>query len=201
VPQRPFFASVEWAKWVVHSIPRDVRSAVDLGCGKGILSYIIKSEFPEMERLVGVEIFEPYIDFAAPRGIFNRIVKWDLTKLPLPFGEKEFDVGICVDTLEHLPKRNSSALLSEIERIAGLVVVTTPNVWNPNIASTLDGNDYQLHHSVWKPSEFRRRGYDVKGIGDFKWGPVAVRFALGPSTYLMPEFSTTMLAIKGRRRS
>ena len=146
--------------------------------------------------MVGIEIYEPYIDFVKERKIFDEVIRWDLTKLPLPIGNKEFDVAFCVEAIEHVDKTAASALISEMERVAGLVILTTPNVWNENQDSALDGNTDQLHRSIWSPGDFRRRGYEVRGIGDFKWGPTALKFALGPLTYPFPELGTNLLAIK-----
>lgn len=192
----PISASVELAHWVISYIPRNTKSVLDVACGKGIIPYILKSQFTQIERMTGIEIYDPYIEFVKERNIFDEVIKRDLTVLPLPLGDKEFDVAFCVEAIEHIEKQSAFALISEMERVARLVILTTPNIWNENLDSTLDGNMAQMHRSRWSPDDFRRRGYAVRGLGYFKWGPRAIRFGLNPLTYLFPELSTNLIAIK-----
>jgi hypothetical protein len=76
----------------------------------------------------------------------------------------DFDVVLCLDVLEHLPKTDGFRLLSEMERIAQRqVIISTP--LGHYEQHGIDDNPYQVHRSQWSVSEFERRGYIVRGVG------------------------------------
>ena len=85
----------------------------------------------------------------------------DLTK-PLPFTNNSYDVAILLDVIEHLEKLEGFKLLNEIKRVVKKrFFVLTPLLWKANEEETNDPNspyyhnDYNLHHSLWSPSDFR----------------------------------------------
>lgn len=88
----------------------------------------------------------------------------DLRKTPLPFKNEEFEVATCIEVIEHLPKEDGEKMLSELERIAQTVIVSTPfHYFNQD---ALDDNPYRTHVSKWSTWDFRRRGYKIKGVGN-----------------------------------
>jgi 2-polyprenyl-3-methyl-5-hydroxy-6-metoxy-1,4-benzoquinol methylase len=186
-----------WYSWVLRAVPLESRSIIDLGCGRGIMGALCRI-YREPQRLVGVDIFEPYLEFCRKLGLYDELVMWDLQKIPLPFAEREFDVCICTEVLEHLPKLKGEELLDEMERIASQIIVTTPNLFF--VQPEYDGNPWQKHVSRWSVRDFRRRGYRVFGIGGLKVLGKRVRYvstALSMMTFWMPQISDTILAIKG----
>lgn len=106
---------------IVNQIPP--RSKIlDLGCGDGNVTQL----FLKKGEVVGVDISKEALKKAERRGIKTKL--HDLNQLPLPFGDKSFDVVILTDTLEHL--LDPLEVLKETFRIlnpGGRIIVTVPN--------------------------------------------------------------------------
>ena len=97
-----------WTRRFLHKlleeIPKDVESLIDVGCGRGIVGAMTRiCRTPE--RLVGVDIFQDYIDFCKKFSIYDELHRLDLRKTLLPFRNSEFSVATCIETIEHLPKK------------------------------------------------------------------------------------------------
>jgi hypothetical protein len=204
---------------ILDAIPANCSSLVDLGCGRGIIGALCRI-YRAPQRLVGVDGFEPYLAFCKHMGFYEELLKKDLRESPLPFRTGEFEVATCIEVIEHLPKDLGRNLLDELERIASCVIVTTPGIWFEQ--DDYDGNPLQRHLSLWTASEFKKRGYEVYGVGALSVGyrirqgmskvigkqgvSIAQRGirgmarrvseALGPLTYSWPQLSTKLLCVK-----
>jgi len=82
----------------------------------------------------------------------------DLNKIDLPT-DREFDVILLMDLIEHLDKERSREILFQAQTIAKrAVVVLTPLKWNENREAFEEGfycgNDHILHRSLWSLSDF-----------------------------------------------
>lgn len=184
---------------VLNAIPTDTRSILDAGSGPGIIGALCRI-YRECERVTAIDIHEPYLKKTRECNLYDEYLRRALDDLPLPFDDGEFDVATCIEVIEHLPTDVGLALLSELERVARRVVVTTPNRFFEQ--DHLDGNPYQQHLSLWRERDFKRRGYSVAGIGGMKIFGRRVKYlsaALGPLTLKAPRLSTAILAIKDRR--
>lgn len=149
---------------IMELIPTDVTSLVDVGCGRGIIGALMRI-YRNASRIVGLDIWQPYIDFCKKYKLYDELYVVDLRRNPLPFGDKEFKVATCVETIEHLPRNNGKKLLAEMERIAETVIVSTPSHFFPNGA--FDKNPYELHLSRWTVTDLRKRKYKVMGVGEY----------------------------------
>jgi hypothetical protein len=49
---------------------------------------------------VGPDAREPYLCFCRERRLYDELVRWDLNDLPLPFGDKEFDVVTAIEVID-----------------------------------------------------------------------------------------------------
>ncbi|MCW4035201.1 MAG: class I SAM-dependent methyltransferase [Candidatus Bathyarchaeota archaeon] len=157
-----------WTRPFLHElleeIPKNVESLIDIGCGRGIVGAMTRI-YRMPKRLVGIDIFQDYIDFCKKYTIYDELHRMDLRKTPLPFEDKEFCVATCIETIEHLPKKSGEKLLDELHRIAGTVIVSTPSSFFKQPDSHTSVNPFQEHVSKWTVEDFRKRGYDVKGVG------------------------------------
>jgi hypothetical protein len=207
---------------VLDSIPVDCKSLLDVGCGRGIIGALCRI-YRALDRLVGVDGFEPYLEFSQTAGFYDRTIPRNLNDTPLPFGAQEFEVVTCIEVIEHLEWSAGQKLLDELERIGSRVILTTPNIRFQQ--GEYDGNVFQKHLSGWNPSHFTARGYKVYGAGNLKVGYAlkdvtekvvgrlaggavfsgirkSARYisqALGPLTHDVPKLSTSLLCIKSPR--
>jgi len=166
-----------WTRPFLHElleeIPNDVESLIDVGCGRGIVGAMTRI-YRNPKRLVGVDIFQDYIDFCKKYSIYDELHRLDLRQTPLPFQNNEFTVATCIETIEHLPKKHGEKLLEELHRIADTVIVSTPSSFFKQPKSYVKCNPFQAHISKWTVEDFKKRGYDVKGVGNL----AAQKFAI-----------------------
>ena len=158
-----------WTRPFLHElleeIPKDVESLIDVGCGRGIVGAMTRI-YRNPKRLVGVDIFQDYIDFCKKYSIYDELHRLDLRQTPLPFQNREFSVATCIETIEHLPKNRGEKLLEELHRIADTIIVSTPSSYLKQPKSHVGRNLFQAHVSKWTVEDFKKRGYDVKGVGN-----------------------------------
>jgi ubiquinone/menaquinone biosynthesis C-methylase UbiE len=105
----------------VGSLGRAER-ALDLGCGDGALTAELDAAHP-----TAADVSSVALERARGRlGPEARLVELE-PDAPLPFGDGEFDLVLCAETIEHV--RDLQLLLSELRRVlrpGGTLAVTTP---------------------------------------------------------------------------
>jgi SAM-dependent methyltransferase len=107
---------------------------LDYGCGMGYLSEQLLDVGIPVE---GLDVSRNSVDAVNEK--FKHNPQWGGTKLlegdQLPYPDDTFDLIICVEVLEHLPREKLHFLLSEFNRImkplTGKLFITTP--FNENI--------------------------------------------------------------------
>jgi SAM-dependent methyltransferase len=95
--------------------------ALDLGCGDGRLTALVQAD-----QVVAADVSPVALERAAGRLPEARLVELE-PDAPLPFGDLEFDLVLCLETLEHV--RDVQLLLSEARRVlapGGTLALTTP---------------------------------------------------------------------------
>ena len=166
-----------WTRPFLHElleeIPKEVESLIDVGCGRGIVGAMTRI-YRTPKRLVGVDIFQDYIDFCKKYSIYDELHRLDLRQTPLPFQDNEFTVATCIETIEHLPKNYGEKLLEELHRIADTVIVSTPSVYFRQPKGHVKRNPFQAHVSKWTVEDFKKRGYNVKGVGNLAMHKLAI---------------------------
>jgi SAM-dependent methyltransferase len=94
---------------------------LEVGCGDGaLLSELHRRGFGG--RLAGVEISEAAVAIARGRDGVDAVELYDGENLP--FGRREYDLGILSHVLEHVP--DPTALLAEVTRVCRAVLVEVP---------------------------------------------------------------------------
>jgi len=102
----------------INLIPNNVKSILDLGCGKGTITDIIK---------------EKYFTVSADISM-NTLSKMSAIKVlcrgeKLPFNNEEFDLILCTEVLEHIDDKYYFDFLSEMQRVSKrYIVISVPNM-------------------------------------------------------------------------
>jgi SAM-dependent methyltransferase len=181
---------------LLDAIPLDAKSLLDVGCGPGIIGALCRI-YRDMDRQVGMDGWAPALAVCRRHDFYDECLDARLDGAPLPFRDGEFDVATCIEVIEHLPKADGLALLDELERVARCVVVSTPNGFLDQ--DDLESNPLQRHRSGWRVSEFRRRGYTIRGVGGMLVLGRHRRLisnALAPVTYFLPRLSQLLLCVR-----
>lgn len=93
-------------------VPYDPKSVLDVGCGNGFL----------VKRLNESGFYAEGVDFSEYAGseIPNKFTQCDAKKLP--FEDKQFDLVVSADFLEHIPEEELGQVVSEMERVGNNVI-------------------------------------------------------------------------------
>lgn len=105
------------------------RSALDVGCGVGLLQRAIA---PAFGRSVGVDISGEALDDARRNCDGSEILAYDGERLP--FEDRTFDVTFAVNVMHHVPPARWPTFARELLRVTrstGCVAVFEHNPWNP----------------------------------------------------------------------
>ncbi|MDP2632316.1 MAG: class I SAM-dependent methyltransferase [Candidatus Curtissbacteria bacterium] len=105
-----------WHSWKWYSLKSFLVNfsgeVLDVGCADGHLTSKIKELLPTV-NLTGVDLHKRSINYAKKKWPQINFVIADARELP--FGDREFDNIICVETLEHVPENEKA--LDEIYRV------------------------------------------------------------------------------------
>lgn len=145
--------------WVMDPTAKTI---LDVGCGQGKSMQFIRMRKNNIQKSVGVDLFEPYIKLAKELKTHDEFILQDVRKIK--FSPKSFDVVLSSHVIEHLTKKDALALLDKMEVIAKKrIIIATPigETYHPAV----DGNILQLHQSSFTPEEFQKRGYKTINYG------------------------------------
>jgi ubiquinone/menaquinone biosynthesis C-methylase UbiE len=153
-------SSITWTHPFVYelleTIPNNTNTLVDVGCGRGLVGALMRI-YRRPSRLVAMDAFDLSLAFCRKHDLYDEYTKVDITSLPLPFCDKEFDVATCIEVIEHVPKQVGLKLLCELERISYKVIVTTPTDFFRQ--ECFDENPFQQHLSQWTIRDFTSRDF------------------------------------------
>jgi hypothetical protein len=101
------------------------KPSIDLGSG-GFMPKFLGVTYACDDNELALE----YLKKEKWNGVFEVV---DLRKTPLPFGDKQFEVLVCSEVIEHLDTLDQiKNLFKEIDRISKRWVVTTPSPFIPD---------------------------------------------------------------------
>jgi SAM-dependent methyltransferase len=96
-------------------IPDDVGKLLDIGCGRGDVINALAQAKPVL-KVVGIDPFLEAMHFLTVPGIQAVLPR-------IPFGNKAFDLVICLQVLEHLNVEDYLFALDEIQRLAKKYII------------------------------------------------------------------------------
>jgi ubiquinone/menaquinone biosynthesis C-methylase UbiE len=115
------YAEIDRVPLVLESIPGEVKSLIDIGCGNGIITNRIADKY----EVTGVDISE-----AALENVRTRTLCCSATSIDLP--DKSFDLVLSNELLEHLGDTDLDPAVSEMMRLSRkFILITVP--FNENL--------------------------------------------------------------------
>ncbi len=113
-------------------------SLLDVGAGAGTYARLVAEHRPE--RLVALEVFEPYVERYGLRELYDEVILGDARTTELPTA----DVVVLGDVAEHMSAAEAQDLWARAARAASRAVfMSIPIVHYPQGA--LEHNDHEVH--------------------------------------------------------
>jgi ubiquinone/menaquinone biosynthesis C-methylase UbiE len=104
-------------------------SVLELACGTGILTRVLRDRLPASTRLVATDLNEPMFRNAAQKFRQGEAVEWEqVDAASLPFGDASFDAVVCQFGIMFVPDKDLSA--REAHRVLKPGGVFLFNVWD-----------------------------------------------------------------------
>ena len=135
----------------------DGARVLDVGCGTGLLGAALRAH--AAVRLAGIDISAASLEQAGRRGLYDRLLRHDLTQIPLPVPDHTFDAAACIGVLTYIA--DAEALLRDMcrtVRTGGVVAFTQrTDLWNERRFDSLiarleaEGLWQRLHQSPPMP--------------------------------------------------
>ncbi len=121
---------------------------LDIGCGNGTLSLILKKAFEAKEEY-GIEIAARAAEMARDKGV--NVVCLNLNEVGFPFDNDSFDMIFAGEVIEHL--HSTDYFLDEIYRVlrpGGCCIITTSNLasWHGRLHLLMGWQPYAIPVSV-----------------------------------------------------
>lgn len=145
---------------VWRAVENSSKTLLDIGCGAGRVGLVIKRH--RKIFLTGCDSFAPYLDICEESKSHDKLTLCDIRELP--FENKSFDVVLCKEVIEHLKKNEAFELIKKMEDISKRKVIITTPVGKYE-QHEYDNNPYQKHNSTWEPSELKKLGFTIRGVG------------------------------------
>jgi hypothetical protein len=115
----------------------DVYNILDVGPGAGKYGKLLKKENRTIDA---VEVFAPYISQYNLHNIYNTVHNANI--LDFDFSQKQYDLVIMGDILEHLSVEEAVSLLNEIDNCNIAIIVLVPYNY---FQGKSHGNDHEEH--------------------------------------------------------
>jgi 2-polyprenyl-3-methyl-5-hydroxy-6-metoxy-1,4-benzoquinol methylase len=155
------FSQIPEILGLVHKISPN--SILDVGCGNGKYGFLCKELLTywlgkKEIKINAIEVFKAYIG-PMQREIYDDIYGGEAVAWLKRMEDKEYDLILAIDILEHFEKADGYEFLSQLKRVGKHVIISTPKT--PSKQGPVFGNSYEEHKSKWLPSEMGAKRENV----------------------------------------
>lgn len=135
------------------------RTLLDVGVGLGKYGVLAREfldgrqgRWQKADWQVQIDGIEGFPDYITPlqTAVYNTLHIGEARQL-LPTLPTHYDLILLIDVLEHFPKEEGRALLTDLLKAGRNLVVSTPRWFIPQTA--VYGNAYETHHTLWHKKE------------------------------------------------
>lgn len=99
------------------------RRVVEIGCGEGNVVALVKEAVPGC-FYAAVDIDQELLEKSTAKGADQTVLIDPERPLRLPFPDRDFDLALLIEVLEHVPRPDST--LAEAARLAGAAIASVP---------------------------------------------------------------------------
>lgn len=130
----------DWTRARIHALAERHGPLEVLDVGPGVGTYAKLLAGPDVRRLVGLEVWEPYLATYSLDQFYDELIVGDVRTTPLP----EVDVVILGDVLEHMSRDDALAVWDRATAAARhAVYLSLPIVHYPQ--DEIEGNPFEVH--------------------------------------------------------
>jgi ubiquinone/menaquinone biosynthesis C-methylase UbiE len=155
---------------ILDSIPKNVKSIIDIGCGNGVITNALAEKY----EVTGVDRSENALKY-----VKTKKIQADADSIPMPDGS--FDLVLSSELLEHLEDQTFENTIKEFKRLTrNYIFITVPNCENPDKLSVRCPECKYIynrsnHLRSFKPKDFKSLFAEYDIIAITKYGK-KVRF-------------------------
>lgn len=134
-------------KFLLDTIPENVKSVVDVGCMAGQLARDLKLKHPSV-NVLGIDIDQTYLEYAKAHCDDTLHIDFDSVANEFYDQFSDVDCWVFADSLEHL--KDPYSVVSNIFRVAkpgAYLIASVPNVQHWTIIKRLLSSDFRYEDS------------------------------------------------------
>jgi SAM-dependent methyltransferase len=145
---------IEIIKFMI--VRNNANSILDIGCGGGKWGRELKGK---VSILDGVEVWQPYIVQFDLEQLYNHVYNCDIRDFNF---EKEYDIAILGDVLEHLPYDDALKVVEKLKNNVREIYLIIPiNV----CIQQVPGRPFESHLYQWSDKEIRALDFKLLHVG------------------------------------
>jgi SAM-dependent methyltransferase len=145
------------------------KSVLDVGVGFGKTGYLIREYLEAWDdrvvpsswkiQLDGIEIFPDYHQDSFQHILYNNI--WYGDACDYDYRQQQYDMVVCFDMLEHLPKDKALVLMDKFLDTGKHVLLSIP-IGKGWLRAPYGQNPYEAHLAEWEKAEIEAAGYTFR---------------------------------------
>ena len=156
------FSDPDNKPWTAEKILQlNPTSVLDIGAGAGVYYDIVRRDLPASVVIDAIEAWQPYVDQFNLVNRYNNVFVGDVREYPF---EKQYDLVICGDILEHMSESDALKVWDNVSKIAKYAIISIPIIHYHQDA--INGNPYEVH--VEEDWSMERTMKSFKGIIEYQ---------------------------------